>query len=153
MDNEAVDNGDIYTNVGPSTFGVRNVIASGLLNNTYVAYCWHSVPGYSKIGSYTGNSSDDGPFVYTGFTPKYVMIKRTGVGNWDIFDSVRHPNNPVDQPLWADLPDGEQDENVHRVDFLSNGFKLRDDSASINLSGTYIYMAFAETPLKHTNAR
>lgn len=153
MSDAGVDNGDIYTNVGPSTFGVRNVISSGLFNNTYVAYCWHSVEGYSKIGSYTGNADDHGPFVYTGFTPKYVMIKRTGLGNWDIFDSVRHPNNPVDQPLYADLPNVEQAENDHEVDFLSNGFKLRDLSNSINNSGTYIYMAFAETPLKHTNAR
>jgi hypothetical protein len=130
--------------------GLTNVNAS---SDTYVAYCFNSVEGYSKFGSYTGNGSTDGTFVYTGFRPAYVMVKRyTDVGNWQMFDSSRDLYNPEDGRLYANLSDSEND--AASIDFVSNGFKLRATSGDNNSSGqSYIYMAFAENPFKYANAR
>jgi hypothetical protein len=122
----------------------------------YVAYCWAEIAGFSKFGSYTGNGSTDGPFVYTGFRPKYVLIKNaTNVssgGNWCIKDSARGTYNANEPNLIANNADQEYNERA--VDFLSNGFKIRDSNGNVNLSGaTIIYMAFAENPFKNANAR
>ena len=101
----------------------------------YVAYCWAEIDGYSKFGEYTGNADTDGPFVYTGFTPAFVMLKRVnGSDDWYI-DSAREPNNPKDI---CRAPAGAED-------FLSNGFKIRDTNFG-NLGESYIYIAFAEHP-------
>jgi hypothetical protein len=118
----------------------------------YIAYCFHSVEGFSKFGSYTGNGSADGPFVYTGFRPAFVMIKRTdSTGNWDMLDSVRDTYNVSTHRLHANNTNTETD-NDRAIDFLSNGFKLRE--TGINTSGaTYIYACFAENPFKYSNAR
>jgi hypothetical protein len=126
--------------------------ANGNTNNL-VAYCFHDVEGYSKFGSYTGNGSTDGTFVYTGFRPAYVMVKRyTDIGNWQMFDSSRDLYNPEDGRLYANLSDSEND--AASIDFVSNGFKLRATSGDNNSSGhSYIYMAFAENPFKYANAR
>ena len=120
-----------------------------------IAYCFHSVEGYSKVGSYTGNGSTDGTFVYTGFRPAYVMIKRTDVArNWVILDTTRDNNQPLDVVITANGTSGDNSNTVHRTDFLSNGFKLRNSDMDFNVSGsTYIFLAFAESPFKHTNAR
>ena len=123
---------------------------------TKVAYCFAEVEGYSKIGSYTGNGSTDGPFVYTGFRPKYVIIKNatniSGGGNWCIKDSVRGTYNANEPNLIANNSDVEYNERA--IDFLSNGFKIRDSNGNVNYSGaTLIYMAFAENPFKNSLAR
>ena len=112
----------------------------------YVAYCFAEKQGYSKFGSYTGNGNADGPFVYTGFKPAWVMIKRTSdTNNWHINDNKRDTFNVVDAVLYANTSDAEATDTTS--DFLSNGFKLRTTVNFANGSGdTYIYMAFAEHP-------
>lgn len=121
---------------------------------TYVAYCWAEIAGFSKFGSYTGNGSADGPFVYTGFRPKWVMIKLSSVSgeNWYLLDSVRNTYNPEDKWLIANGSDAEG--TVTFVDFLSNGFKVRSNGNYVNYpSGTLIYAAFAENPFRNSLAR
>ena len=119
----------------------------------YVMYAWHSVPGYSSIGSYVGNGNADGPFVYTGFRPAWVMIKRTdGVGPWRIADIVRSPYNPAIQYLFASHDNVDTAQAGQETDFLSNGFKVRATLDSQNASGgTYVYLAFAEHPFGGSN--
>jgi len=121
---------------------------------TYVAYCWAPVAGYSAFGSYTGNGSADGPFIYTGFLPRWVMTKRSdaGTNSWYIKDTARSPYNVGMLQLFADLSNAESSELG--IDYVSNGFKVRGSNAGINASGaTYIYACFAENPLKYANAR
>ena len=122
---------------------------------TYVAYCWAEIPGFSAFGSYTGNGSDDGSFVYTGFRPKYILIKRTDTtNNWYIKDTSRNPFNAAGNTLLADVSDAEYGPSNTLIDILSNGFKSRTTSAGANASGgTYIYAAFAENPFKNALAR
>ena len=129
---------------------------SNASGDAYVAYCWAEIAGYSKFGSYTANGSADGPFIYTGFRPKYVMIKDATTGgagySWFIFDSVRNTYNVEDKYLLAQAPDAEATTSV--MDFLSNGFKLRFAGGGVNPSNdTIIFMAFAENPFKNSNAR
>ena len=117
--------------------------------DTYMAWCFHSVQGYSKIAKYTGNGNADGTFVYTGFKPVWIMVKRTDATNhWLLLDVKRadvSDANPVDQWLRADSDDVES--SGLTFDFLSNGFKCRSNDPSLNASGgTYFYMAFAESP-------
>jgi hypothetical protein len=124
---------------------------------TMIAYCFSEVEGYSKFGSYTGNgSATEGPFVYTGFRPAWVMVKRTdSTGNWHIKDTERDPYNFMERYLNANdsAAEGSGVSSLY-VDYLSNGFKLRGTSTTINPSGgTLIYMAFAENPFKYANAR
>lgn len=120
---------------------------------TYVAYCFASIAGYSAFGSYTGNSSSDGPFIYCGFRPRYVLIKLSsgGLGDWMIYDAVRNTSNVMSSVLYADLANAEG--TVTGIDFTSNGFKLRGTSTDFNGGYTYIYAAFAESPFKYALAR
>jgi len=135
-----------------------NNFVNGSTNN-FIAYCFAEKKGFSKFGSYTGNGSTDGTFVYTGFKPAFVMIKRSSsTGNWELLDNKRDIDNPVGHLLEANNSGAESDLSASHtpLDFLSNGFKLRNSSltgdTNINLSGsTYIYMAFAEQPLVGTN--
>jgi hypothetical protein len=124
---------------------------------TYVAYCWAEIAGFSNFGSYTGNGNADGPFVYTGFRPKFVLFKRTSAaGNWFIFDSTRNTTNLTNLNLYPNITNAEfTAASVNEpLDLLSNGFKLRGSGADGNASGaTYIYMAFAENPFKNALAR
>ena len=115
-------------------------------NDTYIAYCFTSIKGYSKIGSYTGNGNADGAFVYTGFKPAWLMIKRTDSANhFLLFDIKRDISNVGEKWLRADTTDAEST-GIY-WDGLSNGFKARTNDPIINASGgTYIYMAFAEHP-------
>ena len=122
----------------------------------FIFYCFHSVDGYSKVGSYTGNGSSDGTFVYTGFRPAYVLFTNStdsGQG-WGIWDSERSTYNAYNPTLYPHNT-GAEDTPSDKVDFTSNGFKLRNaDSSMGNKSGdTYIYLAFAEIPFKNTTAR
>ena len=124
--------------------------------NTVVAYCWAAVAGYSAFGSYTGNNSADGPFVYLGFMPRWVMIKGSSVASsWAVFDTSRNTYNVMgSDTLLANSSAASS--NFPEIDFVSNGFKVRANDASsyINGSGqTYIYAAFAENPFKIARAR
>ena len=122
---------------------------------TYVAYCWAEIAGFSKFGSYTGNGSTDGPFIYTGFRPKYVMTKLTSAAgqDWAIKDTSRNTYNASSNTLLANLADAEYSANGD-IDIISNGFKIRTTNGNQNNSGaTYIYIAFAENPFKNANAR
>jgi hypothetical protein len=113
--------------------------------HTYIAYCFHSVQGYSKFGKYEGNGNADGPFVYTGFKPAMIIKKGTGSGDWHISDNKQNSYNAFDNALRPNTSNGTETGNT--VDFLSNGFKIRNTGGSWNSSGsTYIYMAFAEQP-------
>jgi hypothetical protein len=112
-------------------------------DGTYVAYCFAPIQGYSKFGSYTGNNSTDGVFIYTGFKPAWLMVKKTdGTANWDI-TTAAISQNQIDERLRANLSNAEESSGY--VDFLSNGFKMRNTNGSQN-NGSYIYMAFAEHP-------
>ena len=115
--------------------------------NTYIAYLWKEIQGYSKFGSYTGNGNVDGAFVYTGFKPAWVMIKATDVDEWRIYDHKRaNAFNVINVRLKAHSNAAEsQDDN--ECDFLSNGVKIRSSSGGVGSDGqAYIYMAFAEQP-------
>jgi hypothetical protein len=116
--------------------------------NTFIAYCFAEIPGYSSFGSYTGNGSANGPFIYTGFAPEFIMVKSSSNSgtNWDILDATRETFNTRGNQLVANSTAAEAS-NDHECDFLSNGFKWRDGSGSNNGSGyTIIYMAFAKHP-------
>jgi hypothetical protein len=131
-------------------------IGSNLYASTdYVAYCFSQVAGYSAFGSYTGNGSSDGPFIYTGFRPRYVLIKCSNTtGDWWLEDTSRNTYNAADLVLFPNTSGAESGSGVYYWDFLSNGFKLRSTSAGYNGSGnTYIYAAFAENPFKIARAR
>jgi hypothetical protein len=124
--------------------------------NTYVAYCFADVEGYSKFGSYTGNGSADGPFVYLGFRPAFVMFKSSSLSgsSWGMKDGARFPVNVMTGYLFAESSGAEGTATSLDIDFLSNGFKFRGTSSDGNQSGaTYIYMAFAENPFKNSLAR
>lgn len=154
-DSAASSSVSLWNNTSPtSTVFTINYIAVNTSATTYVAYCWAPIAGYSAFGSYTGNGSSDGPFVYTGFRPKFVMIKEitSGGTNWNILDTSRDPYNVEQKYLAANLSDAEG--TLALLDGLSNGFKLRSSAVGTNASGsTYIYAAFAENPFKNSLAR
>jgi len=130
--------------------GISNV-GSG---TTMIMYCFAPKKGFSAMGQYTGNGSSDGTFVYTGFKPAMIIIKRTdAVKSWIIIDNARDTYNPQTKMLFPNASDVEYDgTSAQPVDKLSNGFKIRNADANYNASGgTYIYMAFAENPLVGTN--
>ena len=120
---------------------------------TYVAYCFAEVEGYSRFGKYTGNGNANGTFVFTGFRPAMVIIKQTNsTNNWRIIDNERDGYNGSTKVLYPSVDNAEGSEVG--ADLVSNGFKLRADTAGTNASGgTFIYMAFAEAPFKYANAR
>ena len=120
-----------------------------------VAYCFAAIAGYSAFGSYTGNGSTDGPFVYLGFRPRYVLVKCTSnaaYGYWDVIDTSRDPYNAAFHELFPNDSSAEYTGGRY-TDILSNGFKQRA-SAYANVNGeTYIYACFAENPFKYSLAR
>jgi len=148
----------VWNNTAP-TSSVFTLSSFGDVNTntgTYIAYCFHSVEGFSKFGSYTGNSNADGTFVYTGFRPAFVMVKHTtnSSENWHIQDTARGTYNVVPMRLSPNTSGVEESGSGAYVDMLSNGFKWRTSNPAHNASGaTYIYMAFAENPFKYSNAR
>jgi len=162
LTNAKVTGSALWNSIAPTstTFSVGTDPDVNTNTNTYVAYCFAAIPGYSAFGSYTGNGSTDGPFVYCGFRPRFVIIKNTAAANWVMFDSARSQYNdgpsamPVLYPNAAYVEDGAYPATP--MDFLSNGFKLRISNAGYNLNdsgATFIYAAFAEVPLKFSNAR
>jgi hypothetical protein len=157
LTNAEATSSTVWNNTTP-TSTVFSLGSNGDLNGstaTYVAYCFAPVAGYSAFGSYTGNGSSDGPMIFTGFRPRYVMVKRTDAsGNeWEIRDTARDSyNSGTSARLWASSSASEL--NDFPADILSNGFKPRSTGTNSNGSGaTYIYMAFAESPFKYSLAR
>ena len=153
--NAAFTGGGVWTQTPTTTlFGINGTDAGVGTANNYVAYCWAPVAGYSAFGSYTGNGSADGPFIYTGFRPRWIMIKKTSAAgdSWYLKDTSRSPYNVGLESLLADTSGAES--AGESWDALSNGIKLRTTSSGVNTSGaTYIYAAYAENPLKYANAR
>ena len=136
-----------------TTFSLGNNTDVNASGRTYIAYCFHSVDGYSKVGSYTGNGNADGTFVYTGFKPMMVISKYLGTEDWNIIDTKRSPHNLMEDLLKPNSNAAEIDTQID-IDFLSNGFKPRIASGFLNGNGhTITYIAFAETPFKYSNAR
>ena len=130
-----------------SVFSVGTATGTNTNTYTYVAYCWHSVKGFSRFGSYTGNGNANGPFIYTGFKPSWVMVKRTNTtGSWIMWDTKRDEINPMYHRLYANLTNAQGTSGAD-IDFLSNGFKHRRTDSDQNANGSkYVYMAFAEHP-------
>jgi hypothetical protein len=146
------------TNYWGSTSSTFALSAGGnnVSGSTMVAYCFAAIKGFSAFGSYTGNGSTDGPFVYLGFRPRYLMLKITTTAGyyWMIKDASRDPYNTTSHELYANVSDAEYTASGYALDFLSNGFKIKNASQSNNGSGdTYIYMAFAENPFQNSLAR
>ncbi len=144
------DNGTLPTS---SVFTVNTLNVANGNNLEYIAYCFAEIQGYSKFGGYNGNGNADGPFVYTGFKPAWVMTKRTDTtGNWYIYDSTRNGSSGPDTNqahtiLYANDTSAEIDNSSRGIDMNANGFKIRNTLNDVNnSSGTYIYMAFAHHP-------
>ena len=161
---------DIIYSPNLSTITLGNGTSDGggvARNNTdHICYAWHSVENYSKFGSYIGNGSADGPFVYCGFRPAFVMVKNTTItstfSSWVIYDNARTPNNPCSQPLHADSSTEEGKRTTgtafsvadSSLDFLSNGFVPRTNYLEVNsINDTFVYAAFGEQPFNYANAR
>lgn len=143
----------IWNNTAPTS----TVFSAGstFSTNACVAYCFANVPGFSIIGSYIGNGSTDGPFVFCGFRPRWVMIKlASGIADWVMLDTAMNPFNVASLELYPNLNLAENAIAGPDLDFLSNGFKLRNTAAGQNTSGgTHIFAAFAENPFKIARAR
>jgi hypothetical protein len=147
-----------YSNINSTVFSPADLNYNNVNTATYINYCFADVEGYSKIGSYTGNSNNDGTFVWTGFRPAMVMVKRTtGADSWFIYDIKRNSHNVMDKYLLADTSGAEAtDASPLGLDMVSNGFKWRINSGARNTTGeTYIYMAFADSvgAFKYANAK
>jgi hypothetical protein len=149
-----------WNSTAPTASVFTYAASGGNSGDSMVAYCFAEVEGFSKFGSYTGNGLADGPFVYTGFRPAFLMVKRSssgaGTANWVVLDTSRDIYNLAGQALMPNLPDVEYTpaSSGYPMDILSNGFKQRGASVSQNEStSTYIYMAFAENPFKYSLAR
>ena len=129
------------------TTGSSGDVKGDSSGETFVAYCWREIKGFSRIGTYQGNGNADGPFAHCGFRPAYVIFKRTGstLADWQCWDTKRDPGNPVEEAAHVNLtnvPSSDQD-----IDINSNGFKIRSNQGHLNASGeTFIYWAFAENP-------
>ena len=142
------DYADYWNDTAPtsSVYSIGSAADINGSSDTYVTYLWSEKQGFSKFGSFVANSNTDGPFIYTGFRPALVIGKcASDTNDWFMFDNKRSTFNPVDDSLY---PNTNAAENTnHIIDFLSNGFKIRDSDGTVNSTGnTYIYMAFAEAP-------
>jgi len=147
-----------YWNNTSPTSSVVSLGSDGKANGSghdYVMYAFHSVEGFSKFGKWAGTSDTDGPFVYLGFRPAFMLFKRNGTADWVIYDKERDPFNFVDERLFPNTSGAESGGgSSYSVDWLSNGMKIRTNGSQWNSSGSdYIYMAFAENPFKYSNAR
>jgi len=136
-----------------TVFSVSDNNESNGSSDAMIAYCFSSVAGYSKVGNFTGNGSANGPFVYTGFSPAFVMMKSATSGySWITIDSARDPYNIANHRNWPNEAAAEV--ASEGIDFLANGFKLRGSGAGQNASGgNMVYIAFAKTPFKYATAR
>jgi hypothetical protein len=156
--------GDISANDGgteadptSTVFSTYYINGSNTSGTTYVAYCFAPVAGYSAFGSYTGNGSADGPFVYTGFRVAFLLYKKTSSAtdsDWVILDRARNPSNGVKNYLFPNDARNEGVMGTGDIDFTANGYKIRATSGAVNASGgTYIYYAVAENPFQSSRAR
>lgn len=146
-----------------SVFSVGTNALVNTNNDTYLAYLWTEISGFSRFGTYTGNASTDGPFVWCGFRPKFVVVKATAIvsggGQWYFYDSIRTPSNGTFGKLYpnestAENGLGGETATTNLIDILSNGFKLRSNNNNSNQSGTvFIFAAFAENSFKYSLAR
>ena len=149
---DAKGNADnVFNDTAPSSSVITlgNAGDTNANTQTYVAYLWTDIQGFSKFGIYTGNGNADGPFIHTGFSPSFVMTHNTETASqWTMWDNKRTANsNLKDEVLYANGTNAEATAATESVDFLSNGFKIRGNNSGINTSGEiYIYMAFAEAP-------
>jgi len=137
-----------WNNTAPtsSVFSLGNGATVNQSSDDFIAYCFAEKKGFSKFGSYVGNGNSNGPFIYTGFKPAWVVMKGTNVNGWLVIDNKRTAFNSDSKFLYPSEPDAEES-LPGRFDFLSNGFKLRNTWTAFNSSGQeYIYMAFAENP-------
>lgn len=157
--NQAANTSSVRWNNTEPTSSVFTVGTDGGMNQngaTYVAYLWAEVEGYSRFGDYEANgNSTHGPFVYTGFKPRFIMVKdQEAAGEWYVKDTARSTYNPDNKALKMNLNDSDSDNSIYQMDIYSNGFKIRTSNTSINNnSKRYIYMAFAEDPFKYATAR
>jgi hypothetical protein len=147
-----------FNNTAPSSTVITLGNADGTNRaNTMIAYAFAPVAGYSAFGSYVGNGSADGPFVYTGFRPRYILWKVSSgtTGHWEVVDTARETYNQSDQVLFASSSGAESAaSSSYYMDILSNGFKIRNTDTSQNGNTyTYIYACFAETPFAYSLAR
>jgi hypothetical protein len=149
----------MWANTSPTStvFSVGTDADVNASANTYVAYCFAPINGFSAFGSYTGNGSSTlGPFIYTGFRPAYVLIKRSagGAADWVVFDDARNTSNLTTQILIPNTAGVEVTGVGTSLDLVSNGFLPRNAGTEVNASGsTYVYAAFAEFPFKYSRAR
>ena len=155
--NATADLDTIWNDTAPtsSVFSIGTNALVNTNNDTYVAYLWTEIAGFSRFGTYTGNNSTNGPFVWCGFRPKYILIKRlASTGDWWVYDSIRSSaGNPSILKLKPNS-NASEDNAGEDIDILSNGFKLRTTEASLNTSAaSYIFAAFAETPFKYSRGR
>ena len=144
----------VLNNTEPSSslITLGTSVLSNANGNPMIAYAFAPIKGFSRFGKYTGNGSADGPFVFTGFKPAFIIFKANTSANWWMFDSKRSPFNIVSSVLLPDNSAAETSTSAKNMDFLSNGFKIRNTTANDNGNGTdYYYMAFAEAPLVGTN--
>ena len=143
--------GNSSVTINSTSFSLGDYNGSNGNNDNFISYVFSEKVGYSKFGTYVGNSNANGPFIYLGFKPAFIMFKRLdGDSNWFMFDNEREGYNSENKRLAADESFSEADPG--ETEILSNGFKLRFTSTNVNGSGgNYIYMAFAEAPLVGTN--
>jgi len=148
------DNNGAWNDVAPTSSAVTLGTFGDLNTNdqTNIMYAWHNVQGFSKFGSYVGNANVDGNFVYLGFRPALVIVKKaSATDNWFMFDNKREGYNPINDALRPNLDNGELNLSGVGMDLLSNGFKLRSSDDDLNDSNTFIYMAWAEAPFVNSN--
>ena len=153
-DSAVDDNIAFWNDTAPtaSVFTVGNHVDVNASGNDYIAYVFSPIEGYSRVGSYEGNNSADGTFVYTGFRPAWVMIKNVdSTPYWTTMDNKRVGYNVDNNQLYPNSYEVESTSDY--MDIVSNGFKFRDSDDNVNSSATFIYLAFAESPFKYANAR
>ena len=155
FDSDAPSTATAFFNDTTPTSSVFSLGDSGRLNQsskTYIAYCFSEVQGFSKFGKFVGSGNADGPYIHLGFRPAFFMIKRSDVSgeDWRICDNKRDLGNPVDRTSKPNLAAADADADV--MDFLSTGVKIRSTDGGVNYNGrTFIYMAFAESPIVNSN--
>jgi len=146
-----------WNNTAPTNtvFTIGNQGRVNTLNKNYIAYCFHNVDGYCKVGQYRGNANTNGTFVYTGFRPAWVLMKNIiDTTHWVLWDSKRGPYNVITTSYYPSALGGDQTGTAQYVDFLSNGFKLKMTHNSFNGNNDiHVYLAIAEQPFKYANAR
>ena len=156
LTNSPATSSGYWNNTTPSSsvFTLGNDNKTNKSGDNYVAYCFSEVEGFSKFGQYSGNNANNGTFVYLNFRPAFLMVKRIdSTRDWLIYDSARSTTNTIDDFLEPNQATAEQTSSSRSVDFLSNGFKFRNNSGDMNGAGTYIYWAFAESSFNYSRAR